>query len=322
MSGGVNLRWRRKAFPNVGAIVHSFSMKRLILLFSLLAMVTSAHSQALPDKQLEGHLRQVYGSWRGAMIKKDAATWKRLTSNVRQTNVRNRIWSEKRRFPDAVFDVPGSPPDVSNLKALRVRVKGRTGKAVYFGKVDFGVGGKPTDNLFVISYVQEGTGWKYDGGEFVKLDAIPDVRKQLLAGDLKFVDTVDFQPNGVVPPAPLAIRGPPKYIAKAYVFCPGREVKLLVNKTSSHLFQNTKRSDVVIGGAHDGLNEMQYSIKDIAGGDPKAPITLRIYLMSEVQGTQPTKAVQYQIEDESKPKASDTLRFNVTPEMGRKLIGR
>ena len=44
--------------------------------------------------------------------------------------------------------------------------------------------------------------------------------------------------------------------------------------------------------------------------------------MSEVQGTQPTKAVQYQIEDESKPKASDTLRFNVTPEMGRKLIGR
>jgi hypothetical protein len=107
-------------------------MKRLILLFSLLAMVTSAHSQAMPDKQLAGHLRQVYGGWRGAMLKKDAATWKRLTSNVRQTNVRNRIWSEKRRFPDAVFGAPGSPPDVSNLKALRVRVKGAHRKSCLF----------------------------------------------------------------------------------------------------------------------------------------------------------------------------------------------
>lgn len=285
-------------------------------------MVTPARSQAMSDKQLVGHLGEVYNGWRGAMIKKDAATWKRLTSNVRQTNVRNRIWSEKRRFPDAVFGAPGSPPAISTLKALRVRVKGRTAKAVYFGKVDFGVGGKPTDNVWVISYVREGTAWKYDGGEFVKLDAIPAVRKQLLAGDLQFVDTMDFHPDGVVPPAPMAIPGPVKYIAKTYVFCPGREVKLLVNKTSSHLFQNTKRSDVVVGGARNGLNEMQYSIKDIPGGDPKAAITLRVYLMSEVKGVQPIKAVQYQIEDGSKPKASGTLRFNVTPEMGRKLLGR
>lgn len=302
-------------------------MKRLILLFSLLAMASPVHAQAMSDKQLVAHLQQVYNSWRAAMIRKDSATWKRMTSTVRQTNVRNRIWSEKRRFPDAVFGAPGSPPDISKLKALRVRVKGRTAKAVYFGKVDFGVGGRPTDNVFVISYVQEGTGWKYDGAEFVKLDVIPEVRKQIAAGNLKFVDTMDFQPNGVVAPVPLAIRGPVKYIAKTYVYCPGREVKLLVNKTSSHLFQNTKRSDVVIGGAKDGLNEMQFSIKNIPGGDPNAPITLRVYLMSEVAGTKPIKAVEYQIDEEQakkgeKPKASGTLRFNLTPDVGKKLLGR
>ncbi len=297
-------------------------MKRLILLLSLLSIVTPAPAQAMSDQQLVGHLKQIYLSWRGAMVRKDSATWKRLTSHTRQVNVRNRLWSERKKFPESVFSAPVSPPSIAQLSAQRVRVKGNTAKAIYFGKVDFGVGGKPTDNVFVISYVKEASSWKYHGGEFVNLGALPEVRKQLRAGDLKFFDSQDFHPNGIVEPAPLAIRGPVKYIAKTYVFCPGREVKLLVNKTSSHLFQNTKRSDVVIGGAVDGLNEMQYSIKDIPGGDPKAPITLRVYLMSQVPGTQPIKAAEYQIEDGSKPKSSGTLRFTVTPEMTIKLKGR
>jgi len=279
-------------------------MKRLILLLSLVAMVTPAPAQALSDAQLVGHLKQVYNSWRGAMVRKDSATWKRLTSNTRQVNVRNRLWSERRKFPAAVFSAPVAPPDINSLKAMRVRVQGNTAKAIYFGKVDFGVGGEPTDNVFVISYVKEGTGWKYHEGEFVNLSALPEVRKQLLGGDLKFFDSADFHPNGVVEPAPQAIRGPVKYIAKTYVFCPGREVKLLVN------------------GAADGNNEMQYSIKNIPGGDPKSPITLRVYLMSEVKGVQPIKVAQYQVENGEAPKASGTLKFNVTPEIVAKLKGR
>jgi len=99
-------------------------------------------------------------------------------------------------------------------------------------------------------------------------------------------------------------------------------VKLLVNKISPHLFQNTKRSDIVIGGAVDGNNEMQFSIKDIPGGDPKAAITLRIYLMPEVRGVLPIKVAQYQIEDGAKPKASGTVNYTVTPEIAAKLKGR
>ncbi|MFT6181446.1 MAG: hypothetical protein ACI9NQ_001332 [Paracoccaceae bacterium] len=297
-------------------------MKRLILVLSLLAMVTPAPAQAITDVQLVGHLKQVYTSWRSAMVRKDSGTWKRLTSNTRQVNVRNRLWSERRKFPGSLFAAPVGPPDIAALKAMRVRVQGKTAKAIYFGKVDFGVGGNPTDNVFVISYVQETSGWKYHGAEFINLGALPEVRKQLQAGDLKFFDAKDFHPDGVVEPAPFAINGPAKYIAKAYVFCPGREVKLLVNKISPHLFQNTKRSDIVVGGAVDGLNEMQYSIQDIPGGDPKAVLTLRVYLMSQVQDTKPIKIAQYQIEDGAKPKASGTVRFVVTPEIAVKLTGR
>lgn len=297
-------------------------MKRFILILSTLVAALPAPALAVSDAELVGHLKSIYQTWRQAMVRKDAVTWRRLTSTSRQTKLRNRIYSERRRFPDAVFQTPMAPPSLANLKAMSVKVNGATAKATYFGKVDFGVGGEPTDNLFVISYVKEQSGWKYHGGEFVKLDVLPDVRKQLKAGDKSFLKGKDFFPNGIMEPTPAALAGPVKYIAKVYVFCPGREVKVLVNNRSSHLFQNTKGAEVVIGGARDGLNEMQYSIKDIEGGDPKAPITLRVYLMSEVQGTKPLKAVEYQITDGSKPKSSGTLNFNVDRATARKLTGR
>ncbi len=296
-------------------------MERLILLFGMLAVILPASSRAQDEAQLVGHLKGLYEDWRDSMIRQDTATWRRLTSTRRQISVRNRIWSEKRRFPDAVFLAELKPPALDSLQAMSVRVNGNTAKATYFGKADFGVGGEPTDNLYLISYVKEASGWKYDGAEFVTLAALPEVREQLRSGDKSFLEGDDFFPDGVVKPAPLAIPGPAQYIAKAYVFCPGREVRLLVNKISSHLFQNTKRADVVVGGAKDGLNEVQFAIKDIPGGDPEAPIAVRIYLLSET-GNKPLKALEYQIEDGGKPKESGTLNFVLTPEMAVKLVGR
>jgi hypothetical protein len=104
-------------------------------------------------------------------------------------------------------------------------------------------------------------------------------------------------------------------------------VKLLINRKSRHIFQNTKRADVVVGGAIDGMNELQFSIKDLPGGDAKAPISIRVYLMSEVNGVKPLKLLEYQIDEEQakreeKPKGSGTLNFNLSPEMVKKLKGR
>ena len=294
-------------------------MKRLILLITLAFSSFQASGQAMNDQQLVVHLQQVYNTWRGAMVKKNAAVWQKYTSTNRVFNVRNRIWSERNPFPEAVFASPVAPPDITKLKPLRVRVKGRTAKAIYFGKVDFGIEGEPTDNVFVISYLQEGNIWKYDSGEFVKLDLIPEVKKQIVAGDYQYFDQADFHPDGNVPSNPIAIRGPAKYIAKVYVFCPGREVKVQVNRVSAHLFQNDKRAEVIVGGARDGQNMVEYTVKDIPGGDPKAPITIRIYLMSEIAGTKPLKIAQYQIEDGSKPNPLGALNFNLTPEIAANL---
>jgi hypothetical protein len=296
-------------------------MFRTLLISCILIQMSSGQVPiAKNDAKLVQHLRQVYSGWRAAVIQKDAASWQRFTATNQLTSIKNRLWSERRRFPEAFFaGLPAIPPDLATLKVLRLRVKGPTVKAVYFGKVDFGVGGKPSENILTISYVQERSGWKYNGSQFVNLSALPDVRKEILAGNFKYVDQPDFQPTGKTEKPPIALRGPVKYIAKAYVFCPGREVKLLVNKISPHTYQNTKRADVILGGASDGNNEVQFTVKDIPGGDPKAPMTIRIYLMSEIQGQKPIKALEYQVIDGQDLEKSGIKRFVLTPNIAKKL---
>jgi len=276
----------------------------------------------LSDKQLVSHLFKVYDSWREAMVTKNPKAWKQNTSTARIINVRNRIWSERRAFPQSVFDIPIAPPDIRKLKALRVRVNGETAKAIFFGKVDFGVGGQPTENVFVVSYVREQDRWKYHGGEYVKLDLIPAVKKQIQAGDYQYFDQDDFQPEGEVPLIPKAVTHPVLAIAKVYVFCPGREVSLKVNDFSEHLFQNDKRAEIVLGGARLGKNTIDYSIKELPGGDPKSPLTIRVYLMSQVPGTLPMKMVQYQVDDGGKPSDGGVLSFDFTAELADKLRAR
>lgn len=291
------------------------------MIFSLVCLLP-APVRANDDAKLVLHLKQLYGVWRHSMVTKNPNNWKKYTSQLSQINVRNRLWSERRRFPEGVFSAPVAPPDIQTLKVLRVRVNKNTAKSVYYGKVDFGVGGEPTDNLFVVSYIKEATGWKYHGGEFVNLNQLPQVRAEIAKGDLKFVDHPDFIPDGILPKPPIAITGPAKYIAKVYVYCPGREVSVIGNGISRHLFQNDKGAEILIGGAKDGKNTLQYTIKDIPGGDPKAPMTIRMYLMSEVQGNKPLKPLEYQIENGEKPKASGTMSFVMTPEMVKHLKGK
>lgn len=290
----------------------------IAVIFSALSM----EAYGLSDKQLVSHLFKVYDSWREAMVTKNPKAWKQNTSTARIINVRNRIWSERRAFPQSVFDIPIAPPDIRKLKALRVRVNGETAKAIFFGKVDFGVGGQPTENVFVVSYVREQDRWKYHGGEYVKLDLIPAVKKQIQAGDYQYFDQDDFQPEGKVPLIPKAVTHPVLAIAKVYVFCPGREVSLKVNDFSEHLFQNDKRAEIVLGGARLGKNTIDYSIKELPGGDPKSPLTIRVYLMSQVPGTLPMKMVQYQVDDGGKPSDGGVLSFDFTAELADKLRAR
>ena len=295
-------------------------MRNLRTTLLLLAFVLPVSGQT-PAGNLASQLDKVYMVWRQAVVTKNFGLWQQATARDRRVAVRNRIHSEKRPFPAAVFDLPIPPPSLQGLKRLRAESSGAVAKAVYFGKVDFGVGGNPTENLYVVNFVNEG-GWRYDGAEFVNLSALPEVRKKLRAGDLSYVRTAEFGPQPKPRVRQPELKGSVKYIAKSYIYAPGRDVEIYVNRLSKHRVRNSKESQVIIGGARDGRNEIQYSIQPLPGSTGKEPLAIRVYLMSQVRGVKPVKVFEIKVPENGVIQSpTGTKTFNVGPEVVRKLGG-
>jgi len=289
---------------------------------AVLLGVAGISGAAPVDAALQARLENTYKAWRGAIVAKDARAWQAITAAHRQMSVRNRIVSERRAFPAAVFQLPAAPPALQGLRAVQVMSSGATAKSVYFGKVDFAVGGEPSDNLLLLSFVNERGRWKYDTADFVNLGGLPEVRKELLAGNDEYVEgTSAFRPEGKVPPTPRPV-AQAKYISKVYVFCPGREVQVHVNKVSRHRFVNAKDAEIILGGARDGANEIQYSIKGAEGGEGNEVLTIRVYLFSQKPGVKPVKVYEYQVNEGEKPKGIGSANFVIDANIAAKLIGR
>lgn len=293
-------------------------MTRLLTTLALVASTAAALAQA-PTPEMAKSLVSTYGVWRTAVMRKDVSAWQRTTAPHRQAEIRNRLVSEKRPFPAAVFDLPAPPPSLENLKMIHLSQKGATAKAAFFGKVNFGVGGDPTDNVLVLSFVNS-AGWKYDRADFVNLAALPDVRAELAAGNMKYVsETPEFQATGSVPKTPLPVPVA-KYIAKVYVFCPGREINVQVNQLSRHRFANAKEAEVVLGGAVDGANSVTFTSKKLEGATGKEALSIRVYLMSEIEGTKPIKAYEYQVPEGGVVNPLGKGTFQVDAATAAKLI--
>lgn len=288
----------------------------------LLALSLVAGASTSADETLRAPLEATYDTWRNAMIRKDAPTWQRVTADHRMMEVRNRILSEQLAFPAAVFEIPAAPPALDELKFLEVIRNGPTAKMMYFGKVDFGVGGEPTDNLLVLSFVQGRGQWLYDRAEFVNLSALPDVRRELAAGDLRYIREVpEARPDGQIPHTPMAV-APAPFIAKVYVFCPGREVQVHVNKLSRHRFANEQEAEVVIGGARSGANEVQFSTRGLEGATGREALAIRIYLLSTIQGIKPIKIYEYLVKEGGEVRPFATDQFEVDPATAARLRGQ
>lgn len=293
-------------------------MKRLI---SMLACLLTA-APVFADDALRQSLESTYNTWRNAMIRKDFNTWQRVTAEHRVMEVRNRIVSQQRPYPAAIFEIPAAPPTLGGLRFLDVARNGRTAKASYFGKVNFGVGGAPTDNLLVLSFIQSNRGWQYDRADFVNLTALPEIRRELASGDLRYLrETPEIRPDGQIPPTPAAVP-PAEFIAKVYVFCPGREVQVHVNKLSRHQFTSSQEAELVMGGARSGTNEVQFSIRQLEEGPANQAMTIRVYLLSTVEGVLPVKAFEYLVKEGEEARPFGTMNFEVDAATAGRLRGR
>lgn len=299
--------------------------KKLLTICSVMMAMfvcnASAQAQLSVDEELKKNLEYTYMNWRTAMEKKNYNLWAQFTAAHRQQHIKNRILSEQKNFPAWVFQVPVSPPAVANLKALSITSKGSTATAIYFGKVDFGVGGNPPENLLLLSFVNERGRWKYDNADFIRLNELEDVRKQLKAGDYSYVKNKDFQPSGIVPRMPVPVNKA-QFIAKAYAFCPGREVKLKINKISDHRFQNTEGAEVVIGGGLTGNNEVQFATKKLEGAKGTERMRIAVFIMSTVKGVKPVKVYEYIVKDGESVKPYGSANFIIDQSIINKLSGK
>lgn len=233
---------------------------RLLILLSLLA---APACPAAEDKALRAALEKTYHDWRSALVNSDLAAWQRATSKYRQMVTRNLIISGNQPYPDAIFQIPLRPPEITNLRLLEAETKAATAHLVYFGKVDLGVeADKIPENILILKFIKEGEEWRFDTTRFMNLEGVPDVRASLQNGVADFLDKPEFNPSGVVPPTP-APCGKPEYVATLQIQSFGYETAASLNGFEYAAIADNAEQQLIIGGLAKGENSLKLKIKPL-----------------------------------------------------------
>lgn len=257
-------------------------MKYLLLLTASLSLLASAHAQS----DLQTTLERAYGTWRDAMLKKDAHAWAASITQYRQVIVRNQIVSDRRDFPGAVFEIPYQPPAIDKLRLLEVQAVGATAHLVYFGPVDMGQDmEKIPDSLLKLKFALENGAWKYDSNRFTSLDHVPEVRKALQEGKKPdFLDSPEYTPPGSLPPVPPLCRVP-DFRAGYKLQSFGYETTVRMNGFTYDPVEDALDQQIIIGGLVKGANEITITTKAVPPPEgQKAALQLRIYRIPREEG--------------------------------------
>lgn len=231
---------------------------RLLICLSALAV---AACPAAEDKALRITLEKTYHDWRSSLVNSDLAAWQRATSKYRQMVTRNLIISGNQPYPDAIFNIPLQPPEITTLRLLEVETKGSTAHLVYFGKVDLGLeADKIPENILLLKFIKEGEEWKFDTTRFMNLEGVPEVRASLQNGVADFLEKPEFTPSGAVPPTPQPC-GKPEYVATLQIQSFGYETAASLNGFDYGVIADNAEQQLVIGGLAKGENSLKLKIK-------------------------------------------------------------
>ncbi len=216
------------------------------------------------DAELRVRLEKVYYDWRGAIINQDVAAWQRSTSRLRQVMTKNLILSQRQLYPDAVFQVPIRPPELTQLRRLEVEAIGPTAHMIYFGRVDLGLDAEAVpDNLLILRFIKEGEEWKFDTTRYMNLAGVPDIRAALSGGgDPDFLDKPEFNPPGYVPPVPKEC-GVPDYMAAYHIQSFGYAATPHLNGFDYPPVEDNAENQLIIGGLMKGKNDFRLDLKAV-----------------------------------------------------------
>ncbi len=210
---------------------------------------------------LQGSLERVYGEWRKAMLSRNYPAWKKVTAYARQIETRNVVTSKKKAFPKALFDLPMRPPATKGLRPLQVLTKGPTAVAIYYGRADFGIGGRVPNSMMLLKFLKEGHQWKFY--TLTLMNQLPkEVHADIAANRLGFLKEAEFQPSGRAPkiqkPCPK-----PDYITDVHIISLGFDTKVTINGISEHETYDDYGTQLVIGGLRRGKNTVTVQAKPL-----------------------------------------------------------
>lgn len=226
-----------------------------------------AETAAPQPPDLEASLTKVFDQWSKAMREADAELWQQTTARYRRNGVRNFIVSQKKKWPDTLFDTLVAPPDLSGLQLARAMEKGNTAQLVYYGKVDFQIeADEVPDGLLFLMFVKEFDGWKFNTLRYVSLAGAGEVADQASVGLFDFLDAPQFQPPGRVPPVP-KLCPPPEVVGYVEIVSIGYETTLKVADRSEHTVIDNVQQGLIIGGLKAGVNPVTVLVKPLPLAD-------------------------------------------------------
>lgn len=244
---------------------------------ALIPFVASAQT-AQPDNSIRVSIESAYAAWSASMAAADLAKWEETTAFSRQVETRNRIVSQKRQFPQALFEDPVEAPSLAGLISLGVLSTGDTATSTYFGKANFGSepGVAISDNLLVLHFLKEDGRWKFDNLRVVRIGNDGEILLQIRNSDFSFLQGEEFQPAPQLPPVPQPVEMP-ELVAEAWIDATGHEVKVTVNGHLTGTFSNVKASDLVMGGVKRGQNTVKIEsrrLESAAGSSPRVEVAI------------------------------------------------
>ena len=204
------------------------------------------------------------------------------------------IVSQKNKWPEALFDGPVKPPNLSSMKMAKTMVNGRTAQLVYFGKADFGIGKdiKAPEGLLFLMFIKELNDWKFSTSRFMNLNNAEEISAAAQSGNFSFLDSPQFIPPGKVPPVP-KLCPVPEMVGYLEIVSIGYETKVNVAERSKHMVINNVHKGLIIGGLKKGINPTFIETRALnkkKDKDPKTHFEINVYRESD-QERKPLKLI-------------------------------
>jgi len=272
----------------------------------------SADSAGKPAPELQSTLEATYSIWRNAMTQKDFSAWQAATATYRQMETRNRIVSQRQKYPDALFAIPLQAPSLSKLVLMNIFTNGDTANAVYFGKADFGLAANQaiSDNFLVLKYIRESGQWKFDNLRIIKFGNDADLLLKIRNQDYSFLQDPTFQPTGVKPLIAKPVK-PPAYLAELWIAANGFDVTVNINNgTHKSRLKNDDGRDLIIGGLVKGQNSISLSITPVETKST-LPKRLEVGIYAAEAANKPAKRIFHYAPDPGKVPRSYSVNISV-----------